>query len=214
MEFSAAPSLGIEALGWAAVAFNLLAYGMRTMIWLRSVAMVANALFVVFAFSATIWPTFFLNLALLPFNGWRLWQILDMRRRMRVARSAPPEDDPGLVAALRPYLSDLRLKDGAHVFRKGDAPEHLYLLVSGQVRIEEAGVTLEPGAIFGEIAFFSDSRARTASARCIGDCVIACADEAAFLRAYTADPAFGLWLMRLITRRLLENADAARARPA
>ncbi len=45
---------------------------MRTMVWLRLVAILSNVLFLLFGYSQHIYPVFFLHVALLPINTWRL----------------------------------------------------------------------------------------------------------------------------------------------
>jgi hypothetical protein len=196
----------IEALGWIAALGTLSAYGMRTMLAFRVAAVFANFFFLAYGYFADIPPTLFLHLILLPFNGWRLTELLIQNRRARAAIRG--EADP--VAWLEPLLKPLKTPEDGYVFRRGDAPDRLYLIKSGQVELEEIGLTLEAGEIFGEIAFFTAQKARTTSARCIGDCEILWIDEAGFMRVYHQHPAFSLYIVRLVAERLI---DGTRRRP-
>ena len=54
--------------------------------------------------------------------------------------------------------------DNEVIFRKGDPPHYIYFLHEGSVLLEEMGITLGPGDIFGEIAFFSKTKERTLTA--------------------------------------------------
>ena len=99
---------------------------------------------------------------------------------------------------------------GAIVFERGDPVDRLYFIAKGRVQIEEMGINLTEGEIFGEIAFFTDSAERTATARCIEKTEVYSINEKQFMRLQFEDPSFGLAIMRTITRRLI--SDVARIR--
>jgi CRP/FNR family transcriptional regulator, cyclic AMP receptor protein len=189
-----------ELLGYIAAGFTLLAYSMRTMLPLRLAAIVANVFFIAYGALAGIYPNLVLHLVLLPFNLYRLAEIVSMTRRIRAARSG--DFDVRWIAQLLPVR---RFADGTTLFAKGDAPDNLYYLVSGRVRLPEIGLTLEAGEVFGEIAFFSDARERTLTALCDGPCEIVPIDERSFMQLYYRNPAFGMYIVRLISRRLLDG---------
>ncbi|NBC97144.1 MAG: cyclic nucleotide-binding domain-containing protein [Deinococcus-Thermus bacterium] len=199
----------IEACGWIAAALTLTAYSCRTMLPLRATAVGANVFFIAYGALSPVWPALVLHVLLLPLNAVRLWQILALRRR---ARAAPATEDAfGWITGLeapRPYAA------GARLFRSGDEADNIYYLVSGTVRLEEIDRTLGPGTLFGEIAFFATPRRRTATAVCETECEIVQLDEARFMAAFHQDPAFGLAIVRLVARRLIENAAAPPDREA
>jgi len=192
----------VDIVGWVAALFTLAAYSMRTMVPLRIAALGSNLSFIVFgALDATL-PILVLHLVLLPFNGYRLWELLRGVRTVRAARGKEPD-----FSWLRDVATPAAYKGGTHVFRKGDPPGHLYYIDSGEVLLEEIGVTLGPHDIFGEIAFFTDARERTVSARCVGDCRILVIDEARFLTLYHQNPTFGFAIVQLIVKRLLDGIE-------
>lgn len=197
----------IELLGWLGAALTLLAYSMRTMLPLRVIAIGANFFFISYGAFAGIYPNLVLHLCLLPFNVYRLAEILRTTSHVRAARKG--EFDLRWISQLLPAKT---FKDGATLFRKGDAPDNLYYLVSGRVRLEETGVIIESGEVFGEIAFFSDAKERTLTAICDGTCGIVAINEGNFMQLYYQQPAFGMYIVRLISRRLLDgmarNPDA------
>lgn len=190
----------IELLGWAGAGLTLLAYSMRTMLPLRIVAIGANVLFIAYGSLAGIYPNLVLHLLLLPFNLYRLAEILLMTAKVRRARTG--EFDTRWISQLLPAKP---YPGGATIFRKGDAPDNLYYLVSGRIRLVEADLTLEAGELLGEIAFFSDAKERTLTAICDGPCEIVSIDERAFMQLYYQNPAFGMFVVRLVSRRLLDG---------
>jgi hypothetical protein len=50
---------------------------MRTMMPLRLVAILSNVLFLAYGYIEHIYPVFFLHVALLPINSWRLFSLQD-----------------------------------------------------------------------------------------------------------------------------------------
>lgn len=192
----------VDAIGWLAALFTMGAYAMRTMVPLRVAALCANVFFIAWSFHEDLVQTLVLHLVLLPFNIYRLWEIRAAVQKLRRTRAG---DDP--MAALKPLLRSERVAAGTRLFSKGDRPDHLYVLQSGTVLLEELNLRLEPGEIFGEIAFLTDAKARTVGALCQTDCEIARIDEAAFMRLFSQDPSFGFHIMKLATRRLLDGME-------
>ena len=198
----------IELLGWIGAAATFSAFSLRTMLPLRSLAVTANAAFVSYGYFAGVVPVLVLHAALLPLNLLRLVEILRLRRRAIATRAdAHAFDWIARVEKPRSFPAGTRL------ITAGAPADDLYYLVSGRVRVVEAGRTLGPGTLFGEIAFFSESRRRTASVDCETDCRIVVLDEARFMAAFHQDPSFGLAILRLVARRLIENAEGAPAAP-
>lgn len=194
----------VELVGYAAAAMTVVTYSMRTMMPLRIVAILANGLFLIYSGLTHIYPSIVLHSILLPFNAYRLWELIRLTRSVRDAR-ARGEPDASDFEILRSAAPAHPAATGTYVFRKGDPPDFLYQVEQGTVLLEELGVTLGPGEVFGEIAFFTDSQARTASARCESDCLIRRINEDTFMKLYFQSPRFGITIQRLITRRLLDN---------
>jgi hypothetical protein len=194
----------IDLLGWAAAALTFLTFSMRTMLPLRIVAIGANVLFISYGALAGIYPVLALHLLLLPFNLFRLVEILRMTTRVRQARMG--EFDPGWIAQLLPARPN---PAGTTLFRKGDPPDYLYYVVSGRVHLVEAGLHVGAGELLGEIAFFSDAKERTLTAVCAEACEIVQIDERAFMQLYSQNPAFGMYVVRLVARRLLDGMAKA-----
>ena len=88
-----------DVLGYAASLAVLATFLMRTMVPLRLVAILSNVLFLVFGCVQHIYPVFFLHLALLPINAWRLVSIPDGKSLQSGIFGAVPVN----AMASRPY---------------------------------------------------------------------------------------------------------------
>ena len=178
----------------------------KTMVPLRWLAVLSNLGFLIYG---AMHPLLFMAVmhgVLLPINVVRLMQMTRLTRRVRAATNNT--DRSGIW--LRPYMKSRKRKAGDVLFRKGDEAEHLYILVEGRVDFPEVNVSVKPGEIFGEIAFFSPERKRTLSAVCGEDCVLLSIDQSTVRQLYYQNPGFGFEIVGLIAGRL--SADIARLR--
>lgn len=192
----------IEAVGWIASILTIGTYAMNTMMPLRILAISSSLFFMAYAVLLQLWPLLAMELILIPINTYRLWQIVALRGRLKRSAGRQGAD----FSVIKTYGKPRHLTAGAVVFERGDPVDQLYYLESGRVSIEELGVELPAGSIFGEIAFFTDAATRTATAICTEDAEVYELDEKRFMRLQFEDPSFGLSVMRTVTRRLTENA--------
>jgi hypothetical protein len=88
-----------DLLGYAASCAVLATFLMRTMVPLRLIAIVSNVLFLGFGYAQHIYPVFFLHLALLPINTWRLF----VAQEAASGQSSSLSQLPDLRVAPRPY---------------------------------------------------------------------------------------------------------------
>lgn len=190
----------VEIIGWVAVLATITTYAVRTMLPLRLLALLANLFFLIYGALAPIYPTMVMYALLLPIN---LYRIYDIQRTTRQMKDIKPDEKA--FEWLRPLLKPVRMLDGAYVFREGDPANRFFVMLTGEVLLEQTDVTLKGEQIFGEIGFFSDDLERAVSARCIGPCEIMSVDEAAFMRLFNQNPAFGLYMLKLTATRLLES---------
>jgi hypothetical protein len=63
-----------DAVGYLASSLVLAAFSMKNVVPLRIVAIFSNVGFIVYGFGLELTPVWVLHAALLPMNGWRLWQ--------------------------------------------------------------------------------------------------------------------------------------------
>lgn len=209
-EVSTPRSVAALLAGAVAAVLIVVSALVKTIIPLRWLAVGSNIGFVLYGALHPSWLVFALHLTLLPVNLVRAVEMVRLTGRVR--RSAENGDASGLW--LQPYMRRRRHRAGSVLFQKGDLADHLYLLAEGRVEFVEAGITIEPGRIFGEIAFFAPDRRRTATARCVTPCVVMRIDEATFKQLYFQNPDFGFAVVRLIASRLTEDIQRLQGRLA
>lgn len=188
----------------AAGAFVLVSTTVKTMIPLRWLAIASNVGFVAYGALHPSYPMLFLHAALMPINVYRL---IEMKRLTRRVEEVSAEGE-FLGVWLKPYMRSAKLRAGTELFHQGDHADRLYLLASGSIELVEVGISLPPGEIFGEIAFFAPDRSRSVTARCSEDSTVLSIDENTVRQLFYQNPAFGFKMMELVASRL--SADIRR----
>lgn len=203
---------GIIAVCSAAVAGALVIVSsfVKTMIPLRCLAVGGNLGFLIYGALHPSLIMVLLHGTLLPINIYRTAEMVRLTRRVRAASES--SDLSGVW--LRPYMRKQRLKAHEVLFRKGDAATHLYFLAEGRIDFVEIGETMEPGRLFGEIAFFAPNKRRTLTARCATDCLVLRIDETTFRQLYYQNPAFGFEVVTMVAGRLLADRQRLEERLA
>lgn len=195
----------VEGIGWLASLITIASYSVSTMLPLRFLAITSSLCFATYASILHLWPLLAMELILLPINLYRFWQVLSLRNKVNSAAGGGQSD----FSVIKTYGKLLRFDAGSVVFKRGDKVDQLYYLAKGRIGIEDFGIDLAPGDVFGEIAFFADAATRTATARCIEDTEVYGINEKQFMRLQFEDPSFGLAIMRTITRRLMADVSSA-----
>lgn len=193
----------VAAIGWLGSILTIATYAMNTMMPLRILAIASSISYLIYAYLLQLWPLLGMELALLPINCYRLWQIVTLRDLVAQAKDGTATD----FSVIKAYGKKRRITAGSLIFKRGDPVDQLYFIGSGRVLIEEVGIEVSSGDIFGEIAFFTDAATRTATARCVEDAEVYEIDKKRFMRLQFEDPSFGLSVMRTVTRRLSDNAN-------
>ncbi len=197
-----------EIAGYVASILVFSTFYMKTMIPLRCVAMASNVAFIVYGLFGRLHPVLYLHCVLLPLNAVRL---LQMRKLIADIKEASTGDLS--LDSLAPMMKKERFPAGTVLFRKGDAADKLYLLRGGTLELPELGTTMsERGSLLGEIGIFTQTGQRTASAVCQTDVEALTLDADRVRQLYYQNPKFGLYLLRLIVRRLSSDENAAMAR--
>jgi hypothetical protein len=200
-------ALALASAGVAALLVVVSAF-VKTMIPLRWLAVASNVGFIVYGVLYPAPLMVVLHLVLLPVNLWRVWQMLQLTRR--VAASAP--DSQQMEVWLRPYMRSRRYRAGQVIFTNGDEARRMYFLASGEVELPEVGRVLQAGQMFGEIAFFAPDRRRSSGAVCRSACTVMSIDEDTFKQLVYQNPDFGLEVVRLIAGRLTDDIRRLQAR--
>jgi CRP-like cAMP-binding protein len=174
---------------------------MTDQIRLRQYAIASNVAFITYGAGSGLWPPLLLHVALLPLNVLRLRSFLHERALIARAASAA-QISPAWLA---PFMQSRRYPAGTVLFRRGDPADRIYFLAEGRLRLDEIGLVLEPGTLLGEIGIFSPAGARTQTAIAIDDVVALSLTRHGVLALYRRDPEFGIYLIRLITQRLIDD---------
>ena len=185
---------------WTEVAMSVAAAFATRMIPLRYTAMLSNAAGLAYGLVSGYVPSIVEHGVNLPLNAARARQM----QKLIVAVRQAAETDLN-IEWLKPFAHARQFKAGETIFRKGDKASEAFIVTEGEVEIPEAGAQLHPGDIFGEMALFTQDGARLASAVCKSDVELLYITYEEFEQHYFQNPEFGLYLVRLIVRRLERN---------
>ena len=83
---------------------------------------------------------------LLPVHSIRLYQMLDLIKKVRAAAGTDLSMD-----RLRPYMKKRKYRKGDILFRKGDPANEIFLVGKGRYRVLELDNELQAGQVFGEL---------------------------------------------------------------
>jgi CRP-like cAMP-binding protein len=114
------------------------------------------------------------------------------------------QQDTGFGVLTGNNIEARSFKAGSVIFREGDAANELFVIKSGQVRIQIGNRTvteLGQESIFGEMALI-DSEPRSATATAITDVELVPISEKQFLFLVSQTPYFALKVMRVLAQRL------------
>jgi hypothetical protein len=193
--------------GYIAALLTFVAFFMKDSIRLRQIALVSNVFYALWAGGVHLYPTLVLHLALFPVNLVRLVQLTRERRLIDDAIAANDVSAEWLME----FMERRTIAAGTVLFRRGDAANAMYFLANGRLRLDELGIDLKPGALLGEIGIFSPDGKRTQSVSAVESSLVYMLRRHDALALYKRDPAFGIYLVRLITRRLVEDIALERS---
>ena len=119
-------------------------------------------------------------------------------------RGGTMQQDTGFGVLTGNNIEARTFKAGSIIFREGDEASELFVIKSGQVRVQIGNRTIrELGAesIFGEMALI-DSEPRSATVTAITDVELVPVSEKQFLFLVSQTPYFALKVMRVLAKRL------------
>lgn len=93
---------------------------------------------------------------------------------------------------------------GQTIFREGDQPTLMYVVIKGEVTLSVKGNEVEtvgPGGVLGEMAMI-DSVSRSATAVARTDCRLVPVDHRRFIFLVQQTPKFAIQIMRVMADRL------------
>ena len=131
---------------------------------------------------------------------------VNLLARIPLFADLPPEELDRLMAA----LDVVNLKPGDMLFHEGDLPEHLFIMVSGELEItmgsgtdnEMVLNTLKEGEYFGEMGLIMPGGRRTAGARAHGDVVLLSMSRSRFGELLHHHPQLANAMVNVLSQRL------------
>ena len=182
---------------------------MKLMVPLRTLTLLGNLCFVGYAYLNAQYPMLVLHGLLLPINGYRLYQMLKLLRRVRIAAQGD-----ATMALLKPFMKRRRCRAGDALFHKGEVASNMHFIVSGTFRVAEIGMTLQPGRLVGELGLLAPDRRRTQTVECVEDGELLSITYEHVMELFFQDPDFGFHILQLTTSRLFQNLDSLQAQLA
>jgi hypothetical protein len=173
---------------------------MPTMVRLRVFGILSALFFIAYGVLGGVISTFLMYLLLLPINSVRLFQILKLVKKARVAVQGDLSID-----WLKPFMDLRRYRKGDVLFRKGDPANEMFLTTTGKFLVTEIGIELPPGRLMGELGFVTPNNKRTQTVECIEDGAVMIISYDRLLEVYFEYPDFGYYFLRLSSDRLLQN---------
>ena len=137
---------------------------------------------------------------------------VNLLARIPLFSDLPPEELDRLMAA----LDVVNLKSGDMLFQEGDVPEHLFIMVSGKLKITKGSGTdnemvlniLNEGEYFGEMGLIMPGGRRTAGARAQGEVVLLSMSRSRFGELLQHHPQLANAMVSVLSQRL-DNTNIA-----
>ena len=187
-------------LGFVAGALYIASHYMKTMVPLRICEIGSNVLFVAYGILYPSYPTLVLYGILILLNSLRLYEMLELIKKVRNAAQVDLSMD-----WLKPFMYRRAYKKGDVLFRKGDHAEEMFYIVSGACRVNELGLQMNPGQLIGELGFLTPDRQRTQTVECLEDVSMLVITYDKVSELYFQNPTFGFYFLKLSSERLLQN---------
>ena len=199
----------MQFVAWFAAALVFSSFFMKTIVPLRTLAIASNVVFIGYAllglhygiFDKVI-PILVLHAALLPLNIIRLNEVRHTIKSIRNMRTDSRPSD-----FLVPFMSHSKATAGTFLFQRGDLADTLLILSKGRIFLPDVNKILEAGAMFGEVAIFSDHATRSTTAVCEEDCELLSIKGEKVLELFYQDKRFAFQIARALSHYVAENTE-------
>ena len=181
----------VSIFGWIAASFVLLSFYLSTMVPLRLAAIASNVMFIIYAVLANAPPILVLHCMLFPLNAWRLMEIYKLRRKFMGTSAAQMS-----TVRLLPFMQKSNCERGRILFNSGDIADNVYVILHGQILLQDSKKLITDGQLLGLIGVISNDRLRTDSALCLTDVELGVIPAEKFWELACQDPMFGNYVIR------------------
>ena len=189
-----------EIVGLIGVTFYIATYATKTMVPLRVMGIASNFFLFGYAAMKTSYPTMLLYFSLIPLNSIRLYQMLQLIKKVHAAAGGDLS-----MEWLKPFMSKRVCQQGEVLFRKGDRAGEMYYTVTGNFLLIESGIKILPGQVVGELGLLEPDNRRTQSLECVEAGEILTISYEKVRELYFQNPRFGFFFLRLTSGRLMQN---------
>jgi CRP/FNR family transcriptional regulator, cyclic AMP receptor protein len=118
---------GADIPGYIAAFLSMAASSRKTMIPLRVISISTDCFSIAYGVFAHVYPALILHIMLLPLNAVRLYQMLQLVEKVKLASRG----DLGM-SWLKPFMNKRQANAGDVIFRKGDPASDMYYTVTGR----------------------------------------------------------------------------------
>ncbi len=199
----------MKLVAWLAAALVFTSFFMKTIVPLRTVAIVSNVVFIGYALLGLhhgifdkVLPILVLHLALLPLNIIRLNEVRSTIRSIRAMQSQSKPHD-----FLIPYMTRSTVPAGTFLFKRGDHADTVFLVVSGTIYLPDINKRIVAGDMLGEVAIFSNHATRSTTAVCEEECELLCIKGEKVLELFYQDKTFAFQIARALSHYVVENTE-------
>ncbi len=173
---------------------------MKTIVPLRTAGIASNFFLMMYGLLSHSYLSFALYITLLPINSVRLYQMLQLIKKVKVATQGDLSMD-----WLKPFMAKRTYHKGDVLFHKGDVAGEMFYTVDGKFLVTGINVELPPGQIVGEMGLLAPDNRRTQTVECIEDGVVLSITYDKVRELYFQNPSFGFYFLRLTSERMLQN---------
>lgn len=189
-----------EVLGYAAALLTLGTFAVTRMIPLRIIGIGANFAFISYGALQPIYPVLVLHMILLPVNSLRLYQMLQLTRKVREASQGDLNLD-----WLKPFMNKRTCKAGETIFHKGDLSSAMFYTMSGRFQLSEIAKDVLPGEMIGDLGLIAPDSKRTLSFECVESGELLTISYSAVKQLCFQNPGFGFYFLQLVSQRLFQD---------
>lgn len=173
---------------------------MKTIVPLRATGIASNFFLMCYGLLSPSYLSFALYVILLPINSVRLYQMLKLIKKVKVASQGDLS-----MNWLKPFMTKRAYRAGDILFHKGDQANEMFFTVTGKFLVKEINIELAPGQIVGELGFLAPENRRTQSVECIESGQVLTISYDKVRELYFQNPSFGFYFLRLTSERLMQN---------
>jgi hypothetical protein len=189
-----------SVLAFIGALFYLPSYYMKTIVPLRIAGIIGNFFFVAYGYFYPSYTTLFLYLFILPINIFRLFQMWELIKQVKLAT----RNDLSMEW-LKPFMTQRKYKKGDILCHKGEVADEMFYVLSGSYLVTEIGLTVRSGQVLGELGFLAPDNRRTQTVECTEDGQMLTITYDKVRELYFQNPTFGFYFLRLTSERLMQN---------